>query len=639
MGTIVNLNLGGTGSGVSGTTGLSLILQSPYTEPSGRLLVLRSAPDVAPVTSTVVATARNDTGLFEGTRHAIADPRTSTLVISGKPDVGEFQAHVVVPAVTSTFNGAERRDTGLVSGSFDGLATRRATLNATSRLDTAVFAATYTIKVRGVADATEQGDVGAFTGIALDAPKAFWNTTEKRDTGAFSAYSLYDVSSELVGVDNADSALFAGRTHQRDEVEVADVVRFSDVLEGTTDSALYTRAVFSDLLDAVQDTFLRTTAHWTDTVQSVLRLTGAQVDTLGFSDVLTAHVTGVTTDVVVFGDILEGLVTPVGEGDTVVFTDVLASQLAITGLLEDAWGWQDVVATELYGESSDSLVFSDDLQSDVSSGSALTDAVQFADALSGVLAVSGSRTDTVLFTDSIDAIALASAAETLIFADVLEGQVATYAPELVDTVGFVDTLFGTTAVYAPLLSDTGVWVDALSSTLSLVGVLSDTVLWGDSLGEAAQIIHVVNADTGAVSTYTFTPSIVGMTEYRGVLYLAGPDGLYALDAETDSGAGIVWTLRTGFSNLDTDKLKRVQDINVLARVQGDTTFQVVTNRTGKKQEWNYRLPPLTRESHRDGVIQPGMGVTSVYWQFAFKGVAPAEINQLRLVVTPLSRRR
>jgi hypothetical protein len=233
-----------------------------------------------------------------------------------------------------------------------------------------------------------------------------------------------------------------------------------------------------------------------------------------------------------------------------------------------------------------------------------------------------------------------SSDDTLVASDSIAGTVAVASPVLSDTVVISETLAGAVSIYAAVLTDIVVASDTLTGSLVLVGVVSDTVLFGDTLSDAAyQTLVVVNAETGAVSTYTMTPVVAGLAEYRGTLYLAGPDGLYAMDADEDEDGEVVWTLRTGFANLGSDLLKRVRDANILGRTEGTTLLKVVTAHGGQKQEYHYQLPATTRDAYRDGVTKVGRGLQSVYWQFALQGTGPAEIDQLKLAIEPLSRRR
>lgn len=212
-----------------------------------------------------------------------------------------------------------------------------------------------------------------------------------------------------------------------------------------------------------------------------------------------------------------------------------------------------------------------------------------------------------------------------------------YAPKT-DTATVAEALASVIAYYAPL-TDTATATGTLSSAAGLSAVLADTGLVADLLLESTQTLYVVNADTGAVSTYAVAPVVAGLAQYHDVLYVAGPEGLYALDATTDAGTAITWTAETGFSNWGTDLLKRVLDVNLQARIQADTNLVLVTDRYGQKQSYRYRLPPLTRDSYRDGVVKPGKGIQSVYWQLVLQGENEAEIDQLRVRLEPLSRRR
>lgn len=551
MATIVNLDIGG---GSVAATSYDLVLQSPYTEPVGNLLVLRSAPDAAPITGTVGQTEKHDTSVFQG---AVA--------------VGE---------ITGTLDETENHDGSAIVASFDGVAPRTATMQAAETHDGAAFDATFTLAIRIELAPLEQHDAGPFLGGVLPAPADFWNTTERPDIGLFSGSSIYNIDATLGAEEAHDSSGFVLRTGWYDEVSVADDARFTEVLAGNVDSALIENIRFVEVLDADQD--------------------GEHTDAL-------------------------------------TYVDGLSGQLQVSRSIVETGVFHDDLDGQLWMVFSDAVVVSDALQGE-DHPVALVDPVRFTDEIASVSAITGSLADVAVFGDALGWLWIAESTETVIVADVLAGAVA-MSSALADTATWGDALAGGLTVYAPALADAGTFSDALTSQLQLVGILADTVLFGDALADAAHVVHVVNAETGAVSTYTFTPTIRSMAEYQGVLYLAGPDGLYALDATQDDGEDIVWTLRTGFSDLGVDKLKRVVDINVQARTQGDLTLQTVHNRTGDKVQRAYRLPPLTRNSHRDGVIHPGMGPVSVYWQFALQGVGPAEIHQMRLSVEPLSRRR
>lgn len=342
-------------------------------------------------------------------------------------------------------------------------------------------------------------------------------------------------------------------------------------------------------------------------------------------------------DVLALSDAISGVLSAVPLVDTLAFGDTLTGNLAITSVTEDTLGCSDALAAHWTATTTDTLSVSDVLASALTA--ALVDALVVSDTLTGSLAITSVTADTLGFRDEIGSCLMAVVADTLGFSDVLAGVVSIVA-ESTDTLGFSDAPSGVVASVAPALVDTLAFSDTLTGNLALAAGWSDTLLFSDTLADAGyQVVVVTNVETGAVSTYTLAPAVSGVAAFRGKLYLAGPDGLYALDAETDDDSPVAWRIQTGFSALGTDTLKRIQDVNVLARTQGDTTLIITSARDGSRTAWPYPLPPLARSAYRDGVIKVGKGVSSVYYQLELAGAGPAEIDQLRLTVESLSRRR
>jgi hypothetical protein len=415
-------------------------------------------------------------------------------------------------------------------------------------------------------------------------------------------YSDYISNSSLVFSEKIEESLI-----------ISDIINY-DEFESSVDTLLLSEIAGADDYGVSADTLLAYETLWLTGVEAPLLS-----ETLVASDSIDSFYSAVTVD-------------------AVVLSDILAGRLAITGSLADTLVASDSIAAELSGISADTVIASDVAASAMTTASA--DTLIVTDAAAARLAITGATADTIIVSDEIDYGAIQSAADILVASDSIAGTVAVASPVLSDTVVVSETLAGPVSVYAAVLADTVAASDTLTGALALVGVLSDTVLFGDTLSDQAyQTVVVVNAETGAVSTYTMTPVVAGLAEYRGTLYLAGPDGLYAMDATEDEDGEVVWELRTGFSNLGTDLLKRVRDINVQGRTEGNTLFKVVAARGGQKQEYHYQLPAATRDAYRDGVIKPGQGIKSVYWQFELQGTGPSEVDQLRIAVEPLSRRR
>lgn len=539
----------------------TLILSSPYTEPAGHLLVLRSAPDAGEITVVIDGSERRDSC--------------------------EITAAFTLGAVTAAIDATEHSDAGSDFGVVvSGIADRTATIAATETPDAGDIEATFTPQWVATATITERPDTGAIRAdffpfvFAATGYNGFMVGHEGGDFFEdFTGHVVYDISATIDAQERGDVVEIFGGIQT---VEMADTLYVADAMSGEKVAGLSDTLHVSDQVSKASQARSSDVLYLSDTITVASYISRNLGDTLVVQDALSAHRLAQSADTLRLTDALSSGQAPALLGDTLVLSDSITGFKANTAL-----------------------------------------------ALS----------DTLVMQDSIGFTWVEAVSDTLHLHDTITGLNTAIAALPSDTLHLSDVLDRVIAVYAPFLSDTLHLSDTLSATLHAVGFLSDTLVLGDTLIRDAQTLHVVNADTGAVSTYTFTPTITGMAEYRGALYLVGPEGLYALDAEDDDGDGVVWTLRTGFSNLGTDHLKRLGDINVLARTQGDLTLQVVHNRTGEKVERNYRLPPLTRESHRDGVIHPGKGPVSVYWQLALQGIGPAEIHQMRVAVEPLSRRR
>ncbi len=361
-------------------------------------------------------------------------------------------------------------------------------------------------------------------------------------------------------------------------------------------------------------------------------------DTINIDDPLSVPIWyNSTAQSVSFSDSISGVDTKTTV-ELITASDAIRGALSIAQRAADTLSFSDSTGVHVQGVSTDTISLSSSLASTFTSH--LIDTVTLNDLIASSARFIASLSNTVTVSESLDAGAIASTTNSLSVTDSLAGVVSVYSTGFSDTLNVSKSLSGTITSATPALSNSISVSDSLSGALTLAGVLSDSVIAGDSISDSAyQVLIVTNAETGAFSTYTMTPVISGLAEYRGTLYLVGPDGLYAMDSVEDDDGAVTWELRTGFSNMGSEKLKRVQDVSVQGRTQGVTNLQLVSDRYGRKQEWDYTLTDITRNSYRDGVIKVGKGVTSIYWQIALQGTGPSEIHELRLAVDTLSRRR
>ena len=585
MATIVNLNLGGEGEDGTGEVAPPNTLVLTQDPTPLATLVLRSVPDIAPVTAVITATANDDIVSIEVDTPAPVDPITATINATVNNDIVEIAATAVPGAITATINATANDDIVAmeVPGNV-GIPVRTAVINAHGNDDVVEISVTHipawVATINAVAnddtvtigvDCTEYSGPGYINAIAND-----------DIVSGFLVRQIYDVTATINVQTNDDIATFAVTTPA---FIVADPL--SDSI-GVTDA----------VTGVVTDAPLR--------------------DFIGVKDWA-----GV------------GIPSP---HDYVQVTDTATGVLTLLGPLEDNIGVREYAEAVSIAALLDTVGVSE-VWSTTRIASSLHDRIQVSDELTALLSLKAASTDQVGIQDTITATSLVGLSDFVGVTDVLIGQLFIQTAPFVDRIGVSDAIDATITVYA-VLSDTVGVQDTLTGQLHLVGVLSDTVAVTDWVAPVeATTVHVVNAETGAVSTYTFTPRVKGMGQFQGTLFLAAVDGLYVVDAGQDEDGDIVWTLQTGFSNLGTDHLKQIYDVNCQMRTEGDTIMHVISDRRGEKESWRYRLTQDTRDSYRDSVIKPGKGIKSVYYALDLQGVGPAEIDQLRVLVRPLPRRR
>lgn len=457
-------------------------------------------------------------------------------------------------------------------------------------------------------------------------------------TGGITAASINDgltVTTTLTGALTSRAAVPSDTGYAMDAlgsvfaVTVADNVALTDAF-GPTEWTAVAEAFVGELDGGIA----------TDVLASALTSTSATVETGVLHEQESADFSVTVTDDGVVQETLLGPLSLWGvTTDGLVLSEARNQDWTISGVSDQADATDAINAAYEVTEAStvaatDLLVLQLDLVGDT------TDAL----AVTVVLGYSAQETgpcDEALMISEVLALPIHQHAPALAdaptAADTLLLLATEYAPKT-DTATATDVVASVVAYYAPL-TDTATATGTLSSAAGLSAALADTGRVADLLLESTQTLYVVNADTGAVSTYIVSPVITGLAQYEGILYMAGPQGLEALDASSDAGVEITWTVHTGFNNFGTDFIKRLLDVNLQARIQKDTNLVLVSNQYGQKYSYRYRLPILTRDSYRDGVIKVGKGISSVYWQVILQGKGEAEIDQIRLRLETLSRRR
>lgn len=375
-----------------------------------------------------------------------------------------------------------------------------------------------------------------------------------------------------------------------------------------------------------------------DAADGVEAITDAVSDTLSLLDVLT-DIQYVLHDTVGTSDAIDG-------SDGAAVLDRLGIQDSFTGHLQVSSGVTsslsvtDVLEVVALSSSFDTLGWSDQINSDLEG--VTDDALSVVDGLAAQLSATLISVDTLGTADSIALLDLVGAVEALSVSDDLSSVLATFGAPLVDQLACDANTWAAIQFEGDIaeLVDTVVLAETAASQLTLVGILSDATLAGDTLSEESfSVVVVVNAKTGAVSEYVVSPTVTGLAEFRGILYLVGPTGLYALDAVDDETGAVVWEVRTGYSSMGSDTLKRIRDVNAQLWATGPVVLETVSDWGGHKKANRYQSPNKGKFSYQNHVIKVGGHSTSAFWQLALMGSGPAELAQMDVAIIPLDRRR
>lgn len=627
----------------TGTTppSYALILSAPYIEPTGNLLVLRTAPDTPPIAGTVGITEDQDQAAVEALSRLPISPVLSTVTIAERPDQAILSGESAVPAVVGEIAITADGDTAAFEGDGATLPLRHGSLALATAADVAVVDSVFTMRWVGEIPATEPADIGAAVGWFFPyIGPGFVETTEARDQASAQGIQIYPVAATVEGIEATDRGAIEVRAGLWLEETSEDSLQAVETATGEATATLVDIGWFSESVSiSAANTPGYDVGLLAEDGVNALRLSGLAAETVVVSESSGAGYFGPAAD--------EGLLVEShsavlysAQADQGVWRDTALSTLVITGLATDGFVAHETAAVVVEKTTAEVWIATDtEIAQCRVGGLAAEVLIGLESSTAGLALATGHADSPVLGEAATGGVQrVASPAEDALTAG---ETVALYLTPLAETdVGLVaESTTATLSVYLPVVMDTGIAAESTAVMLQLVGVLSDTLLAGDTLASAAQMIYVVNADTGAVSTYTLSPTVESLASYRGVLYLAGPEGLYAVDAAQDADGEVVWTMQTGLSLLGTDALKRVQDCNILSRQSNDVTLRVTTAHQGEKQTDVYRLPATTRDSYRDGVVKVGKGLSSVYWQFGLRGMGAAEIDQIKVSVNALSRRR
>lgn len=173
-----------------------------------------------------------------------------------------------------------------------------------------------------------------------------------------------------------------------------------------------------------------------------------------------------------------------------------------------------------------------------------------------------------------------------------------------------------------------------SALLVEAAVATDRAIYSNP----AAISWVMNTQTTAPSWYTnYDFESIAQTEERTLA--VGPDGLYEITGDNDTGLNIDATYKTGFLDFGEEVMKRIDTFYVGYQSQGGLRLQLETpeSQHGPQQ---YNLEERDSTAPRNARILASKGQYGRYWRVEIKNIngADFEVHDLFVDVAVSTRR-
>lgn len=170
-----------------------------------------------------------------------------------------------------------------------------------------------------------------------------------------------------------------------------------------------------------------------------------------------------------------------------------------------------------------------------------------------------------------------------------------------------------------------------TDTVSDYAVASDALVGQEIVGQA----WVSEAGNWAMSRYA-PFGFLGAANVGGTVFLAGQDGLYALDGDSEE---IEAHLVTGKVDISGGNLARPVSLYLEYELTGALAVTVGQTQRGVREQWTYSLPPELAEELTNGRVQFGRGLRGRHFRFDVAMRATSGyINDATLLVEKTSRR-
>lgn len=381
---------------------------------------------------------------------------------------------------------------------------------------------------------------------------------------------------------------------------------------GSISSVVRPKALFSDadsiLAGNIQAQALIFEQRPSDNYFSILMNTYAYVDATG-------SVRMVLSDNVVLGESLLQQATCV-IADTLMLSDQISKIITLFNQLSDTVNFNDVIEAILRLHLASQLGLAAVPQGDLLLALALVDRITLTAGLSSTAQVVQLVAAVMALGDRIFDAQFAQLTSGLGIGESLQADILAYA-YAIDTLRMNAVPEGTLWLLATA-SSTAKFLDAPTAIAQLLAAIADGVVLTAALNIGGQpyTAWVMNTETKAMFQYTNyefnSYAVIG-----GKPMAASAEGVHELDTgDTDDGAAIIASIRSGLTNFGSAQLKRVERMYMGYTSNGTLCLRVVAiGNNGAKQEYTYKMVEKPAGAPVTGRVPIGGGIKSTYWAF------------------------
>lgn len=363
------------------------------------------------------------------------------------------------------------------------------------------------------------------------------------------------------------------------------------------------------------------------------------VDSFGISETLTSDIQSAVTDTFVLTDTFDGpavgvLVSSFTLTDTLTETtdreitdSFTLSESVLRGYstkLNDSFALDDALKVRLASTLIESFFATDAL---VDANQAhLTDTFALNDAITGGLGRDYFLTSTFNIGDQINQAISESVVVSVSISDVITPAIL-LTNSLADTFTISDAIAQAQTGIVSVLSDSFRVVDLINSDGSVFNTAVESsfvikdYIWA---ADYAAISWVMNTETAGLWQYD-NFNFDSMAFASGTLYGATPEGLFAIDTNTDNSRRITASWITGFIDFELEEKKRMSDIFV-GYSGGELECTIETYQDDNSEPYTYVLEERVVEAPRNNRLKVGKGLSSRRWRFTVTNVDGADFK-------------